>query len=134
MTPKLKGKIENGVILYQEQELKEKWVKSLEGKEVSVVIKKYKKNRSGSQNKYLWGGVYRTISDFTGYETEDLHNHFKAHFLKKKVGELTTTYSTSGLNTKEFTEYIEKIKRFASIQLELKIPNADEINYNEFII
>ncbi len=134
MTPRLKGKIENGKIVYNDEGLKDKHIASLEGEEVSVVIKKWKKIRSGSQNKYLWGVVYQTISEFTGYETEDLHNHFKTHFLKKKVGKLTTTYSTAGLTTKEFTEYIEKIKRFANKRLDLIIPEANEVDYNEFVI
>jgi len=134
MTPKLKAKIKNGSIVYTDQKTKEKHIQSLEDCEVSVVIKKWRKCRSGEQNKFLWGVVYQTISDFTGYETEDLHNHFKAHFLSKKVGKLTTTYSTSGLNSKEFTEYIEKIRRFADTQLELRIPNANEIDYEEFVI
>jgi len=134
MTPKLKAKIKNGSIIYTDQNKKEKHIQSLEDCEVSVIIKKWRKCRSKEQNKYLWGVVYQTISDFTGYETEDLHNHFKAHYLSKKVGKLTTTYSTAGLNSKEFTEYIEKIRRFANKKLELIIPDPGEVDYEEFVI
>lgn len=51
-----------------------------------------------------------------------------AHFLKKRVGNLTTFRSTTESDTLEFTEYIDKIKRFASERLDVYIPNPDEVD------
>lgn len=102
-----------------------------EGEVVEVEIKTRKKNRSVQQNSYYWGVVLKTISDYTGYETEDLHNHFKYHFLKKKVGNLDTFKSTTMLDSREFSDYIDKIIRFSSQVLGLAIPSPEDYGFYE---
>lgn len=130
LTPKFFGEVDDkGKLEIFEKDKFEMFIASLTGK-VEIVVKKFKKNRSVPQNSYLWGVVYKLISDHTGYESADLHNHFKAHFLKKKVGGLTTFYSTTKLDTLQFGEYIEKIKDFAAKRLDVHIPDPDEIDLN----
>jgi hypothetical protein len=77
--------------------------------------------------------VCKLISDHTGYTPEEVHNFMKEKFLTDKkhiiiggeerdVEEATTTR----LTTKQFEEYCENIRRFASTELEVSIPEPGE--------
>lgn len=125
------GKIENKKLVLDSPAQFNKKIEELDGKRVAVSLEQKRKNRSLEQNAYYWGVVLASISDFTGYDAEDLHNHFKAHFLKREVGNLTTFKSTSHLNTKEFTDYIDKIIRFANQVLGIEIPTPEQAGYYE---
>jgi hypothetical protein len=104
------------------------FIGTLNGKKVQVTVKPYRARRSEQQNAYYWGAVLKVISDHTGYDCEDLHNHFKAHFLKRHVGNLTSFRSTTELNKVEFGEYLDKIIRFASERLDVRVPTPDEVD------
>lgn len=87
--------------------------------------------RSNYQNKYLWGVCYALLSQSTGHTPEELHEFFKAEFLPQKNLELSDhghviTTSTTGLDTKEFNEFIEKIRMFAAQKLSIVIPDPNE--------
>ena len=110
----------------------------LEGKRVEVTVRPESKQRTNPQNKYYWGVVLRLISEETGYDTEELHNIFKGMFLRE-AAEITKgdkrvvipyIKSTRDLDTKEFDEYIEKIKRWAAMELSLYIPDPNEVEGN----
>lgn len=79
----------------------------------TVEIKPYKKGRSNSQNRLYWS-LLGIIAKDAGYEIDDLHTAIKVRFLgtseKFIAGNLVTIpKSTTTLNTREFTELIEKI-------------------------
>ena len=100
-----------------------------------VEIKQQKKKRSDAQNAYYWGVVIKTIKDFTGQDSEDLHEIFKTNFLQEGevvVGSLSCkTYpTTKKLNTIEFNEFVEAICAFAGSELGLYIPMPGEY-FNE---
>lgn len=107
-------------------------VKTLEAeKEYKVYFSDTKPTRSRAQNKYLWGVVYKTIEDATGHEAEELHEIFKLKFsLRTKFdfgGEITEyPRSTKGFDTKEMTDYIDKIRRWAA-ERGIHVPEANEI-------
>ena len=77
------------------------------------------------QNEYYWGVVLETLSD-TGYSTEELHEIFKFKFLQDKIKHHSIIKSTSQLDTKEMEEYLENIRRFASLELGISIPLPNE--------
>jgi hypothetical protein len=74
--------------------------------------------RSNPQNKYYFGVIVDMISEETGNEPEETHELLKLKFLKS-MGKKNTTQ----LTTVEFNTYIEKIQRWASIELSLIIPD-----------
>lgn len=85
-------------------------------------------NRSNKQNSYLWGVVYKLISDEIGHTPEECHEIFKAKFLPRYMVEVadikeTITMSTTCLDIVEFKEYIDKVVRFASEKLSIVIPD-----------
>ncbi len=64
-----------------------------------------------------------------GYEVEEMHDIFKYKFLQKtfedRNGNLIKGIgSTRKLNVKDFTNYINKIKRFCAEELEIKLPES----------
>ncbi len=107
------------------------YLKTLEGKRVDVIIRKYRKNRTENANRYLWGVVYKLIADELGYSTDEIHALLKGMFLKKAVFIKQKRYdvirSTANLTTDEFSEYIESCKRFASQELSVMIPDPNEV-------
>lgn len=102
----------------------------LRGQLVEVTVEKLRKHRSEEQNRYYRGVVLKMIADHCGYrgaeELEALHQEFRRRFLPKR-GELNIPVSTTGLNTKEFSEYIDIIRQWADEQLKLYIPEPGEI-------
>jgi len=130
--PRFKAKIKNGEIVPEDKGAYNLHLATLQGEDVAIVIKKWRGQRSKKQNRYLWGGVYRIISDVTGHTEDELHEFFKTKFLRKKVNVLgedrTVVGSTTKLNTKEFTDYIEKIKRFVQSNFDIFVPEAEDID------
>jgi hypothetical protein len=49
---------------------------------VDVVVERYSKRRSNSQNSYLWGIPYKLLSDHTGYSPDEIHEICKYKFLR----------------------------------------------------
>ena len=138
--PKIKGIVTNGklIIDYNNTIKQEKWVRTLEGKRVDVIIKAERHSRSIPQNSYYWGVVLLLISKETGYTSEELHEFFKRIYLKKEIiigGRVyEVSISTKKLNTEQFMDYIEKIKGFVLAKLNLVIPNPEEYDFDAFIV
>ena len=104
---------------------------------VDIKITRYTKTRSVSQNRLYW--LYlKIIESETGNFKDDMHDFFKSKFLKSEIniyfGEnFVKSGSTKELNTKEFTEYLDKIKLYVSEYVELPDPNElNLINIYEF--
>jgi hypothetical protein len=98
-------------------------------------FKIYRRVRSLSQNKlyYLW---LNCISDETGNQVEDMHEFFKDRFIpwssREVFGvELKIHATTTNLDTKEFTDYLEKIRMFALDQ-GIYLPNPNDHGWDEF--
>lgn len=93
---------------------KEYLMKFNEGEKLILTLEKLKKTRSNQQNRYYWGVVLPTISEATGHTVDELHEIFKGMFLPRqfinfKGKEIELNGSTAKSNSKEMTEYIDKI-------------------------
>ena len=92
---------------------------------LSITIKKHIKPRTPSQNRYYFLIIAFLYREGSGYHKDEWHEMFKKKFGYKKemFGEMiprsTTTYTT-----KEFTDYIDRIKLFALESLGLVVPEA----------
>jgi hypothetical protein len=123
------------IIDFSKKSDKERLYKALKGLREApyqVELKVDRGQRSGNQNKYYWGVVIAILGDFLGYEHEEIHELLKAKFLKyvKTLpnGEsVELTKSTKNLNTKEFEDYLERIRIFAALELDVTIPLPGEI-------
>lgn len=100
---------------------------------VVLTLRKFREQRSSSQNRYLHGVVIPILADHPGY---DDHQELK-HELKRKFlldpdrplhdAGLLKTRSTADLNTAEMTEFIESVRRFAAVEFGCVIPNPGEL-------
>jgi hypothetical protein len=88
-----------------------------QGKTPQVTIKeKADKGRSLEANKFLWGKLYKSISQFTGYLPMEVHLLCGHLFLseQKTINGIQVPYvrSTSDLTIEEFTFYIQNIESY----------------------
>jgi len=94
--------------------------------------------RSNPQNAYYWSVVVSLMKkgfEDLGHDTtlEETHEFLKAKFNFKEIvnqgtGEVNQIpLSTTRLTKSEFSEYIEKIQRFAAEFLNIQIPNPNEV-------
>lgn len=92
--------------------------------------------RSTPQNSYLWAVVYPAIRQAfydLGHElsTDEVHEFLKGKFNSKSVtneetGEtVEVPMSTANLNKSDFSEYVERIQRFAAEFLGVTIPDPN---------
>jgi len=97
--------------------------------------------RSNPQNRYLWGVVYKTLSDglseqYGAFISPDyVHRLCKKYFMPKievpgvgQTVEMSTTELTRGGNEDSFQDYILKIQEFAA-KKGLYIPDPMETDY-----
>lgn len=131
ITPIFFGTIQNNKIILEDEDPYVIWLGSFEGKEIELVVRAKKSKRSTQQNKYLWSCVYKLISDEVGYTMDEIHSLCKSMFLKQHLDVKEKRYvvvgSTTGLNTADFTNYIEKIKDWSAQELNINIPDADRV-------
>ncbi len=122
--------------------------------EYNVYICTKRKHRSLPQNRYYWGVVLHVISRETGIDPEDLHEYFKHKYNLRtefyneeklavtEAGKLArfeilggireVPVSTKMMSTKDFTEYLDKIVRWAS-EKGMYIPKPNEIPEEQLI-
>jgi hypothetical protein len=97
-----------------------------------VIIKRETGTRSDSQNNYLWGVVYKVISDYNGDTVNSLHEYFKRtllppQFIKVMGKEIKIPASTTKLNKSEFAEYVMRIgAEVAPLGVIIPSPEKDE--------
>ena len=104
----------------------------LRGKQ--VVITERKSKRSNEQNRWIWGVAIPLIAEHCGY---DHHEREALHYelLAKRFGTVTSKMdpamkvpakTSSQMNTREFSDYMEWLARFAATELGVIIPLPDE--------
>ena len=98
------------LVIYLEELIKQ-------GKTPQVTIKeKADKGRSLEANKFLWGKLYKSISQFTGYLPMEVHLLCGHLFLseQKIINGVQVPYvrSTSDLTIEDFTFYIQNIESY----------------------
>lgn len=80
-----------------------------------VTIEPYSNKRSVKQNKAYWKVILKPIEDATGLPSKAWHELFKTLFVEPtfyqiKDRKIECRETTTEMTTKEFSEYIEKIR------------------------
>jgi hypothetical protein len=98
---------------------------------VIVVVEYPTRHRSGQANRYYWGVVLAMIAEYTGHDQMELHEYFKKRFnpIAFTLGkdEQIIGGSTTQMDTQQFTEYVEAVRRFAATELSVNIPDPNEV-------
>ena len=132
-TPIFRGRIENDRICLERREDFAGLIHELNGADIDLRLSKHRNSRSISQNSYYWGVVVPLLAEHCGYEIEEMHEALKWRFLQTHAGpnefetkatwvKLPTVRSTADLDTAEFTEYIESVRRLAA-EMGVSIPS-----------
>ena len=110
---KFAGKIKNGKLTLDDNLGFRDYLRLIEG-DVHLEIKPAEKVRSPQQNAY-YRVLIRILAKELGYTEAEMHETIKE---KYNIG------STKQLSVDEFTELIEMIKRWASMDMGIVLPNA----------
>lgn len=95
-------------------------------KDGTYEVIKYKKDRTSQQNRYLRWVVYKTIADYTGYDSDYIHQQLWWIFLMDyQTYKNPYIRSTASLTREEFMNYVDHIILRAS-ELGVHIPTAEE--------
>jgi hypothetical protein len=134
MIPKFTATITAGKLIFDTPTEVQEHIRKLEGKEVEVIIKKHRKLRTDPQMAYYWGVVVKLLSEYTGYEAEEMHEILKDQFAPLKEVKLGKEVKmihgcTHDLFTDNFfTDYIERIQRWAAQELGVVIPDPPRVD------
>ena len=129
MNPIFFATIKKGKVIFNNVQLFNNYLLSLEGKDVEVVVRKPKKERSNPQNRYYWGVVINLLCETTGYTPEEMHEALKMLFLKDNTRKLPTLRSTTELTTIEFEDFLEGVRVWAASELNCIIPLPNEVDF-----
>lgn len=127
--PVFTGVVERGKVQWDSPASVSSWVATLENKPVEITIRKRRAKRSDQANRYYWSVVVALVAEYCGYEPEEAHDALKLMFLTDHTadGPLPLVKSTAKLTQSEFSDYIERVKRWAATDLGVVIPEANEI-------
>jgi len=102
-------------------------IQRMDGLELDILVRKHRKDRTLTQQGYLWV-IYQFIADNTdGWTKEDVHDAMRQMFLTDRTGPMPRLLSTTELSTVEFNEYIERIAQFCAETLDLVIPEPQRM-------
>jgi hypothetical protein len=108
-----------------------------ENKEYVVKINVKRKNRSIPQNDLYW--LWLTcIMDETGEHKDNLHEYFKQYYLGASETIVFDKYrifvppTTTGLDTLQFTNYLNRIEQFAATELGIILPHPEDAVWEDF--
>lgn len=129
VVPKFSAKIKNGKVALLDKDRFVTHVSGLKDGEYYIVIDKEKDKRTSSQNKYLWGVLYKIPADALGWDIDDMHEWCKLQFNPKqsKINDedVVIPGSTAKLTVTEFNDYKDKIQRFFA-EHDINIPDPNE--------
>ncbi len=126
MIPVFHGKIEGSIVIWDTPEKVREYLKGLEGKRIDVTVKRERSQRSINQNNYYFGVVCKVLGDYFGYEVDEMHEALKLKFLQVGPCDVPTIKSTTKLNTTEFEDYLERIRRWAATEYSVVVPLPNE--------
>ena len=103
--------------------------------DTEIEITKVEDTKTSQQLRYLWGIVYKLVSEHTGFTPEEVSEVYKKKFLsyeKEYKGKIfTLTKGISSLTKREMSEFMEKVIQHAQEELQIIIPEPD-IAYVEY--
>jgi len=105
------------------------------GERIIVRVQKWTARRSLAANNYYWGVIVKSISEYTGYHKDEVHEILRAKFamdtrwiVNEKNGEVTEVAcpaSTATMTKAEFALFVDRCAAFA-FELGCEIPTEYE--------
>lgn len=106
------------------------------GKRYDINIAVHRERRTIDQNRLLFLWI-NCISGETGQDKDELHIYFKHKFLDQDFirvfgQQIYITPTTTTLDTKQFTDYLNNIRVFAATELGITLPNPEDAIWAQF--
>lgn len=128
--------IQDGILYLENRKKFEAEIGQCQDCQVIITVKKRGK-RSNPQNSYYHAVIvenirHRLIELGHRITHEECHEEIKRKFLPEPLVDADGTIifekagSTTDLNKSEFSEFVERIREWASINLDIDIPDADK--------
>lgn len=109
--------VENDSIKFFNEALWKKQLGQFNGRKGFITLSEERKKRTNDQNAWYWACVVGIPAALYGYYPEEMHDAYKMMFLRNhEDGKPETIKSTTALNTKEFSEYVERCRQWAAEQ------------------
>jgi hypothetical protein len=122
------GDVTDGKLTLSEEASYRRQIRQFKPGKVTIRVEVDRGKRTLQQNRY-YRLVLGLISDHTGDEVDDLHEQFKRRFLEPRLvtvlGEEIAIYTTRQENAEKFGEYVDRIRRFALMELQVVTPDPD---------
>jgi hypothetical protein len=136
ITPKFKAKFANNNLIFLNKAKFYEYLGTLPPKDLEVVVKVFRKQRSNLQNGFFHGVIVPLIAEEIGHSLKKTKALLKSEFLKEIIivndEEFEFIRPTSSLTTTEFEEFNDKIRIWAFDFLnELVVPYPDKVDYPE---
>lgn len=125
--PLFYGDVVNGKLTLANQQRFLEYIKGLQGK-VQITIEPERRQRSNNQNSYYWAVVVPILCAHFGYTAEEMHNALKWQFLRIMDAPIPKIKSSAALTTKEFEEFMERVRSWAAQEFNINIPLPNEIH------
>lgn len=110
--PTYNFEVGNGVVMPKLDSFRHT-LKNLAPGKYALIVKPVKPSRSLNQNRLFWMWC-TVIGDEIGYEPDEVKLLLQEKFLREPLQDGTmVTKGTSSLNTKEFTEFLDKVDRWS---------------------
>lgn len=133
MNPIHSGRVEKGKLILNNPNRYLVHLVRFEGKEVELVLRKKKSQRSLNQNAYYWKIIVEVIGQELGYDKDEVHQALKNKFASRydeQTG-LTIVESTAKMDTVRFIKYTDDIKRWAAEFLNIYLPDPNQVDYED---
>lgn len=129
MTPIYQATYRNGRLTIANRTGFSAYLSTFNGLPFELIARKPRKARTTNQNSYYWGVVLAIISKETGHTADELHDAFKLKFITRFNDRgLEFVQSTTELSTTGMMDYIENVRRFAAMELNIVIPDPNEVD------
>ena len=129
--PRFYGLSTEGNVKFERWPDVSRYLTTMDGKRVEIVIKPYKPRRSNPQNRYYHGVIIPVLAEYFGYTHDEMHDAIKIHFLQRapESGKPFTVGSTAKLTTEQFKQLTDDIKIWAATEYGVFIPDPHEVEY-----
>jgi len=130
MNPIFQGTVKDGKIKLYNLESYKEYLLTIDG-DVEVIVRKPIKRKTNPQLRYLFGVVYKMISEHTGMDIEEVDMAMKMMFALNTDTAIPTVKLKRNMSTTEVMEFTERTKRWAAEDLGLYIPEPNEVETRE---